>query len=98
MLEDTFKTPTGLHLVAAKIGSGLPAGALLNTENNKSVCSSNPSDNNDYITSRILRLSGLEDGINEGGNVDSYRDIHTYMEHLIVKCSEVLVRMAALNE
>ena len=29
-LEDTFKTPTGLHLIASKIGSGLPAEPYLN--------------------------------------------------------------------
>ena len=28
--------------------------------------------NRGEITSRIIRLSGLEDGINKGGNVDSY--------------------------
>jgi lipoprotein-anchoring transpeptidase ErfK/SrfK len=31
-----------------------------------------PQDKYDYITSRIIRLSGLEDNINKGGNVDTY--------------------------
>ena len=31
-----------------------------------------PHDNQDYITSRIIRLSGLEDGHNKGGNVDTF--------------------------
>ena len=30
------------------------------------------SGNEDIISTRILWLSGLEDGINKGGNVDSY--------------------------
>ena len=31
-----------------------------------------PTDDHDYITSRIIRLSGLEDKINKGGEVDTY--------------------------
>ena len=31
-----------------------------------------PINDEDYITSRILRLTGLEEGINRGANVDSY--------------------------
>ncbi len=73
-IEDTFKTPTGLHLIASKIGSGLPAGTLFkHRKPTDQTIKQNPSDSHDYITSRILRLSGLEEGINKGGNVDSYR-------------------------
>ena len=73
-LENTFKTPIGLHLIAAKIGSGLPAGTLFRHRvPTYQTIKQNPSDSRDYITSRILRLSGLEEGINKGGNVDSYK-------------------------
>ena len=73
-LEDTFKTPTGLHLIASKIGSGLPAGTLFkHRKPTDQTIKQNPPASHDYITSRILRLSGLEEGINKGGNVDSYR-------------------------
>ena len=73
-LEDTFKTPTGLHLIASKIGLGLPAGTLFkHRKPTDQTIKQNPPVSHDYITSRILRLSGLEEGINKGGNVDSYR-------------------------
>ena len=73
-LENTFKTPTGLHLIAAKIGSGLPEGTLFkHRKPTDKTIKQNPSDSKDYITSRILRLSGLEEGINKGDNVDSYK-------------------------
>ena len=55
------------------IGKGLPAGTLFkNRRPTKKVIKKIPLDNSDYITSRILRLNGLEEGKNKGDNVDSY--------------------------
>ena len=53
---------------------------------------------NDYVTSRILWLDGLEDGHNKGGNVDSFKRyiyIHgTHEEGLIgEKASHGCIRM-----
>ena len=70
---NSLKTPTGLHSVSSMIGKGLPAGTLLkNRRPTKKVIKKNPLDNSDYITSRILRLNGLEEGKNKGGYLDSY--------------------------
>lgn len=70
---NSFKTPTGLHKVSSMIGKGLPAGTLFkNRRPTEKVVKKIPMDNSDYITSRILRLNGLEEGINKGGDVDSY--------------------------
>ena len=67
------KTPTGLHIVASKIGHKLPAGTLFkNRIPTSTIIDKIPKDNNDYITSRIIRLSGLEDGFNKGGNLDTF--------------------------
>lgn len=72
-LSDSNKTPTGLHVVASMIGNKLPAGTLFkNRIPTTRIINKIPKDNNDYITSRIIRLSGLEDGLNKGGNVDTF--------------------------
>ena len=55
------------------LGKGLPAGTLFkNRRPTEKVIKKIPLDNSDYITSRILRLNGLEEGKNKGGDVDSY--------------------------
>ena len=72
--EDTNKTPLGVHCVQEKIGEGAqpceifsarePSGIAARIEN-KAI-----STDQDCITSRILWLSGLEPGVNQGKNVD----------------------------
>ena len=70
---NSLKTPTGLHSVTSMLGKGLPAGTLFkNRKPTEKVIKKIPLDNSDYITSRILRLNGLEEGKNKGGDVDSY--------------------------
>ena len=70
---NSFKTPTGLHSVASMLGKGLPAGTLFkNRRPTQKIIKEIPLDNSDYITSRILRLNGLEEGKNKGGDLDSY--------------------------
>ena len=70
---NSYKTPTGLHSISSMIGKGLPAGTLFrNRKPTEKVIKKMPLDNSDYITSRILRLNGLEEGKNKGGDVDSY--------------------------
>ena len=72
--EDSYKTPIGLHAVVSKIGNGLPAGTLFkNRRPTTRIVNPLPRDKYDYITSRIIRLSGLEDEINKGGSVDTYK-------------------------
>ena len=70
---NSFKTPSGLHSVSGMLGRGLPAGTRFeNRRPTEKVIKKIPLDNLDYITSRILRLNGLEEGKNRGGDVDSY--------------------------
>ena len=70
---NSFKTPTGLHSVSSMLGKGLPAGTLFkNRRPTGKVIKKIPHSNSDYITSRILRLNGLEEGKNKGGDLDSY--------------------------
>lgn len=76
-LKNSLGTPRGLHAIAERIGAGQPAGMVfksrLPTGRHFSEVLSSPdglADN--LITSRILWLRGLEPGINQGGDVDTY--------------------------
>lgn len=71
------KTPLGVHKIYSKIGEGLPIGTIfesrINTGRIAQIYSDAEYDNDeDLITSRILRLMGLEQGVNRGNNVDSF--------------------------
>ncbi|MGB0865355.1 MAG: L,D-transpeptidase family protein, partial [Granulosicoccaceae bacterium] len=74
--NNSFKTPSGLHQIADKIGAGAVAGLLFKSRFAQPLCATietRPiSTGADTITSRILRLDGLEPGVNKGGNCDSY--------------------------
>lgn len=70
-------TPRGRHLVRAKIGAGLPLGAVLRgrrwTGEVWSAGLAEAAPGRDWILSRILWLSGCEPGRNRLGNVDTFR-------------------------
>lgn len=70
-------TPRGLHRVRAKIGDGLPQGAVLRGRRwtgevwSPSLHEQFPG--RDWILTRILWLSGTEPGFNRLGAVDTFR-------------------------
>lgn len=74
--EGSFQTPLGHHQVCEKIGESMaedevfigrqPQGRLADL---KAMGKELP---DDIITARILRLSGMEEGINKGAGIDSY--------------------------
>lgn len=70
-------TPLGLHQVRAKIGKNAKENAVFVARRetgelfNESLRMENPE--RDWILTRILWLSGLEKGINRGGEVDTMR-------------------------
>lgn len=70
-------TPRGLHYVRAKIGAGLPEGAVLKGRRwTGEVCTPElyaAAPERDWILSRILWLSGCELGKNRLGTVDTFR-------------------------
>lgn len=70
-------TPRGLHWVRAKIGAGLPLGAVLRgrrwTGEVWSPALHEQFPGRDWILTRILWLSGCELGRNRLGAVDSFR-------------------------
>jgi hypothetical protein len=71
-VEGSFKTPLGVHRIVSKIGLGAPLGRVfrdrLDTGEDWPI--GKPGDN--LILSRILRLEGLEPGINKGEGIDSF--------------------------
>lgn len=70
---DSYQTPVGIHRIRQKIGGGEPRGTIFEA---REVCGriARNFDNRDgdEITSRILWLDGLEEGINRGGSCDTY--------------------------
>ncbi len=72
---DSNGTPTGLHAIADKIGDGQPNGMVFQgrvpTGKHFSEYAGEDARRN-LITSRILRLRGLEPGHNTGVGCDSY--------------------------
>lgn len=70
------KTPEGLHLIKEKIGDQLPKGAVLQERifNGQiaNIYTDSTDISDDKVTTRILWLTGIEEGINKGGNVDTY--------------------------
>jgi len=70
--ENSFKTPLGIHRIREKIGSGAPAGRIFKARKDTGIDWDHQSIEDNLILSRILRLEGLEEGINKGPGVDSY--------------------------
>lgn len=75
--EGSNRTPFGQHAIAEKYGDNTPAGGVFSSrEYTGEIVPANTSatpSGQDLITTRILRLRGLQPGVNQGGTVDSYR-------------------------
>lgn len=68
-ITNSFGTPWGLHRISEKIGhNALPGTAFIQ----RKPCPP-PTDGSNYPTTRILRLQGLEEGLNSGPNCDSFK-------------------------
>lgn len=79
--KGSLGTPRGLHEITERIGGGQPIGMVFKGRvplgRHFSEMPENATDTN-LITSRILWLGGLEDGINRGGEVDTH-DRYVYI-------------------
>ena len=99
---DSYQTPTGWHSICDKIGGDQPPLMIFKGRKpmgqRATVSYEQQPTDTDLITSRILWLEGLEEGVNQGGCVDSrerYIYIHgTHEEGLIgTPASKGCVRM-----
>ncbi len=70
--DGSFKTPPGIHRIREKIGAGAPLGRIFKDRIDTGNSWDRDSTDDDLILTRILRLEGLEQGINKGTGVDSY--------------------------
>jgi hypothetical protein len=98
--EGSNKTPLGTHCIVSKIGRNARCGEIIESRRRTGRIARVKSVNvdKDVITTRILRLRGLEKGINKGVGIDSFKRniyIHgTPAEHLIGKsASHGCIRM-----
>jgi hypothetical protein len=74
-IKGSLGTPRGLHEIAERIGAGQPPGMVFKgrmpTGRHFSELPADEQQKN-LITTRILWLRGLEEGVNRGGEVDTY--------------------------
>ncbi len=80
-IKDSLGTPRGLHEICERIGAGQPPGMVFKARVPTGRHFSELPDADqrpNLITSRILRLRGLEPGVNRGGNVDTF-DRYVYI-------------------
>ncbi len=73
-VENSNSTPTGLHKIDGKIGAGEPLWTVFRARKPCGAFSRQPPQERqkNLITTRIMRLRGLEEGINSGTGVDTY--------------------------
>ncbi len=71
--QDSGQTPIGLHRIADCIGEGAPCGMVFKSRvaTGEIVADGEPP-GGDWITTRILWLEGLEEGVNRGDGCDSH--------------------------
>lgn len=77
------KTPLGLHKIKSMVGENVPINGIIlgssYTGKTATIISEAKSGNTDDVTTRAMRLEGLENKINKGGNKDSYsREIYIH--------------------
>ncbi|PKK90113.1 MAG: hypothetical protein CVV64_11030 [Candidatus Wallbacteria bacterium HGW-Wallbacteria-1] len=70
------KTPLGLHYICRKIGKSAKKGTIFasraNTGKVTRIYTDRTNVKTDYVLTRILRLRGVEKGLNSGKGVDSF--------------------------
>lgn len=70
--EGSQRTPPGVHRIIEKIGDGVPSGAIFRDRIDTGVVWRPGIIGDNLILTRILRLEGLQDGINRGPGIDTY--------------------------
>ena len=101
-VENSYKTPLGLHQIKEKIGSEVAENTIfisrINTSRVANIIELPINSEEDLVTSRILWLDGLEIGANKGQGIDSYQRyiyIHGTQEEGLIgqKASHGCIRM-----
>lgn len=69
---NSCKTPLGRHMIVSKIGREAPINTIFRNLRNTGRRARINAGEGDHITTRILRLRGLEAGKNKGHGIDTY--------------------------
>jgi len=77
------QTPIGLHYIKSKHGDNVPIGGVIMSKKYTGrvteIRTDSIASNKDEITTRVLALAGLEEGVNKGNPNDSYnRNIYIH--------------------
>lgn len=71
--EGSEKTPLGIHRIKEKIGAGAPIGRVFkDRKETAQIWKEGELTKENLILTRILRLEGMEEGINKGEGIDTY--------------------------
>ena len=101
-IENSFKTPLGMHQIKEKIGEDVEENTIfisrVDTQKKANIIKDTFDSDNDFVTSRILWLDGMEEGKNKGQGIDSYDRyiyIHGTQEEGLIgtKASHGCIRM-----
>ena len=101
-VANSFKTPLGMHSIKSMIGDDAEINSIfkarINTQRLAKIIHEHIDTDDDYVTSRILWLTGEEPGKNSGIGIDSYARyiyIHGTQEEGLIgsKASHGCIRM-----
>jgi UDP-N-acetylmuramate-alanine ligase len=70
--ENSLKTPLGIHRITEKHGAGAPTGRVFRDREDTGEDWDHSQNGDNLILTRILRLEGLEEGVNRGPGIDTY--------------------------
>jgi len=70
--ENSNQTPLGIHQIFNKIGHNAPPGRIFKSREDTGIDYHEGITEENLVLTRILRLDGLEPGVNKGGAVDSF--------------------------
>ncbi|MBD3422133.1 MAG: L,D-transpeptidase family protein [Chitinivibrionales bacterium] len=70
--EGSNQTPLGLHRLVEKYGADAPTGRIFESRKDTGKIWKPGMSRENMILTRILRLEGLEAGVNKGKGIDSY--------------------------
>ncbi|MCX8064969.1 MAG: family 78 glycoside hydrolase catalytic domain [Candidatus Hydrogenedentes bacterium] len=77
------KTPRGWHVIVEKIGEGAPIGQIFRSRKPEGVWDERMDINENLILTRILRLQGVEEGVNRGVNSEG-EVVDSYMRYIYI--------------
>ncbi len=70
--EGSYMTPVGLHRVTEKIGAGAPSGRIFRNRIDTGIDWRPDLTDENQILTRIIRMEGLEVGVNRGAGIATY--------------------------